>query len=220
MDYVELHARTAFSFLRGGSYPEEMAEIAAGKNLSAVAVCDRDGVYGSAIFKKSADEQGIRPIVGAEITLEDESVLPVLVKNRRGYQNLCQLLTRAHLRAEKGKPRVCWNELPKFAEGLVALTGDEEGPLARAILQCRNGGVRAGVRGGNMQKFRSQRKALRLITPHPQSLSPLRGEGSQNFGVQKFPAMPQIFYKTSRALLAVRMSLLKFNGAACVVKNG
>jgi len=133
MSYVELHARTAFSFLRGGSYPEEMAEIAAGKNLSAVAVCERDGVYGSAIFKKAADEQGIRSIVGAEITLEDESVLPVLVQSRRGYQNLCQLLTRAHLRAEKGKPRVCWNELSKFAEGLVALTGDEEGPLVRAI---------------------------------------------------------------------------------------
>jgi error-prone DNA polymerase len=133
MSYVELHARTAFSFLRGGSYPEEMAEVAAGKNLSAVAVCDRDGVYGSTIFKKSADEQGIRPIVGAEITLEDESVLPVLVQSRKGYQNLCQLLTRAHLRAEKGKPRVCWNELSKFAEGLVALTGDEEGPLVRAI---------------------------------------------------------------------------------------
>ena len=133
MSYVELHAHTAFSFLRGGSYPEEIAEVAAGKNLSAVAVCDRDGVYGSAIFKKSADEQGIRSIVGAEITLEDESVLPVLVQSRKGYQNLCQLLTRAHLRAEKSKPRVLWSELPKFAEGLVALTGDEEGPLARAI---------------------------------------------------------------------------------------
>jgi error-prone DNA polymerase len=53
MSYVELHARTAFSFLRGGSYPQEITEIAANKNLSAVAVCDRDGVYGSAIFKKS-----------------------------------------------------------------------------------------------------------------------------------------------------------------------
>jgi error-prone DNA polymerase len=63
--YIELHARTAFSFLRGGSYPEEIAEMAADKNLSAVAACDRDGVYGSAIFEKSADEQGIRSIVGA-----------------------------------------------------------------------------------------------------------------------------------------------------------
>jgi error-prone DNA polymerase len=133
MSYIELHSRTAFSFLRGGSYPEELAVVAASKQLPALAVCDRDGVYGSAIFKKSADEKGVRAVVGAEVTLEDESVLPVLVQSRKGYQNLCQLLTRAHLRAEKGKPRVQWNELPEFAEGLVALTGDEEGPLIRAI---------------------------------------------------------------------------------------
>ena len=137
MNYVELHTRTAFSFLRGGSHPAELAEVGGQTNLPTVAVCDRDGVYGSAIFKKTADEQGIRPIVGAEITLEDESVLPVLVQSRKGYQNLCQLLTRAHLRAEKGKPRVRWDELPEFAEGLVALTGDEEGPLVRAVVGGR-----------------------------------------------------------------------------------
>src|SRR3954447_11551493 len=111
MSYIELHARTAFSFLRGGSRPEELANIAAKQGLSTVAVCDRDGVYGAPLFTEAAKEQGICPIVGAEITLQDETVLPVLVKNRRGYQNLCQLLTRAHLRAEKGKPRVRWDEL-------------------------------------------------------------------------------------------------------------
>jgi error-prone DNA polymerase len=131
--YVELHCRSAFSFLRGGSRPEELAAFAAHRDLSSVAVCDRDGVYGSPCFSGAAKEKGIRPIVGAEITLEDESVLPVLVQSRKGYQNLCQLLTRAHLRAEKGRSRVRWDELPEFAEGLVALTGDEEGPLVKAI---------------------------------------------------------------------------------------
>ena len=82
-----------------------------------------------------AREEGIRPIIGAELTMEDKTVLPVLVESRRGYQNLCRLLTRAHLRDEKGKASVRWNELPEFAEGLVALTGDEEGPLITAISQ-------------------------------------------------------------------------------------
>ncbi len=132
-NYVEFHCRTAFSFLRGGSRPEELIALAAKNDLSTVAVCDRDGVYGSPLFSAEAKEKGIRPIVGAEITLEDESVLPVLVQSRQGYQNLCQLLTRAHLRAEKGRPRVCWDELPEFSEGLVALTGDEEGPLVKAV---------------------------------------------------------------------------------------
>jgi error-prone DNA polymerase len=141
--YVELHCRSAFSFLRGASRPEELAAFAAEKELAAVAVCDRNGVYGASIFGENAKEKGIRPIVGAEITLEDESVLPVLVQSRKGYQNLCQLLTRAHLRAEKGKSRVRWEELPEFAEGLVALTGDGEGPLRRAIDAVSAAGQRA-----------------------------------------------------------------------------
>src|SRR4030095_12510567 len=63
------------------------------------------------------------------------TVLPVLVESRPGYQNLCRLLTRAHLRAAKNQSTIQWSELPDVAQGLVALTGDEEGPLIRAILR-------------------------------------------------------------------------------------
>jgi error-prone DNA polymerase len=131
-DYVELHACSAFSFLRGASAPEHLAEAAAHLEMPAMALCDRDGVYGAPRFFARAREVGIRPIVGAELTMEDQTILPVLVESRRGYQNLCHLLTRAHLRNEKGKAAVIWEELPEFAEGLVALTGDEEGPLGKA----------------------------------------------------------------------------------------
>jgi error-prone DNA polymerase len=131
--YIELHARSAFSFLRGASSPEEMAATAAGLGMEAMAVCDRDGLYGAPRFFNAARENGLRPIIGAEVTMEDGSVLPVLVETRAGYQNLCRLLTRAHLRAPKGQSRVAWSQWPEFAEGLVALTGDEEGPLIRAI---------------------------------------------------------------------------------------
>src|SRR6185436_17370184 len=133
-DYVELHTRSAFSFLRGASLPEQLAETAARLGLPAVALCDRNGVYGAPRFFSHAREAGVRPIVGAELTLEDGSVLPVLVESQRGYQNLCRLLTRAHLRSAKGKAAVHWEELPEFAEGLVALTGDADGPLVRAVV--------------------------------------------------------------------------------------
>jgi len=129
MDYVELHARSAFSFLRGASLPEQLADKAASLQIPALALCDRDGVYGAPRLFSRARETGVRPIVGAELTLEDQTVLPVLVQSRTGYQNLCQLLTRYHLRNEKGKATARWEELPEFAEGLVALTGDHEGPL-------------------------------------------------------------------------------------------
>jgi error-prone DNA polymerase len=127
--YVELHARSAFSFLRGSSFPEHLAERAATLQMPAMALCDRDGVYGAPRFYMKAREFGLRPIVGAELTLTDTSVLPVLVASRTGYQNLCRLLTRAKLRGTKFNAPVKWEELSEFSEGLVALTGDEEGPL-------------------------------------------------------------------------------------------
>jgi error-prone DNA polymerase len=141
--YIELHARSAFSFLRGGSLPEHLAERAGDLDLPALGVCDRMGVYGAPRFFSAARERGLRPIIGAELALEDGPVLPVLVESRRGYQNLCRLLTQAHLRAAaKNEGVVRWEELPEFAAGLVALTGDEEGPLGRALLnQKTNGGL-------------------------------------------------------------------------------
>jgi error-prone DNA polymerase len=133
IDYVELHARSAFSFLRGASLPEQLMDKAAELEMPAVALCDRDGVYGAPRFFGRARENGVRPIVGAELTMEDQTVLPVLVESKTGYQNLCQLLTRSHLRNEKGKAAARWEELPEFAEGLVALTGDEEGPVLQSM---------------------------------------------------------------------------------------
>ncbi len=121
MSYVELHACSAFSFLRGGSFPEQLAETAAELEMPAMALLDHNGVYGAQRFSVAAREHNVRPIVGCELSIDDGSVLPVLVENRTGYKNLCELLTQSHLRSEKGKCEVRWNELSKFAEGLVAL---------------------------------------------------------------------------------------------------
>jgi error-prone DNA polymerase len=123
VSYVELHACSAFSFLRGGSFPEQLAETAAELQMPAMALLDRNGVYGAQRFSVASREKGVRPIVGAELTMEDGSVLPVLVKNRAGYKNLCELLTQAHLRSAKGECTVKWSELPEFACGVVALLG-------------------------------------------------------------------------------------------------
>ncbi|MFM7101870.1 MAG: PHP domain-containing protein, partial [Verrucomicrobiota bacterium] len=133
-EYVELHARSAFSFLRAASLPETLADQAARLGLPALALCDRMGVYGAPRLAGTARAAGLRALVGAELVLEDGGVLPVLVESRTGYRHLCELLTRAHLRAPKGEATLRWDELREFAAGLVALTGDEEGPLARRLL--------------------------------------------------------------------------------------
>ncbi len=133
--YVELHARSAFSFHRGASSPEALVETATALDIPALAILDRNGVYGAPRAYHAGKERGIRAIVGAELTLEDDTVLPVLVATRAGYQNLTRLITRAQLRAAKGESRVTWAELVAFHHGLVCLTGDEEGGIRQALAQ-------------------------------------------------------------------------------------
>src|SRR6478752_3972777 len=123
MSYCELHCCSAFSFLCGGSSPEQLAEVAAKLEMPSIALLDRNGVYGAQRFSVAAREDGVRPIIGAELFMEDGGILPVLVENRTGYKNLCELLTQSHLRSEKGKCVVRWDELPEFTEGLVAFLG-------------------------------------------------------------------------------------------------
>src|ERR1700746_942032 len=89
--------------------------------MPAMALLDRNGVYGTQRFSVAAREHNVRPVIGCELSMEDGAVLPVLVENRTGYKNLCELLTLAHLRSEKGKCVVRWSELPQFAKGLIAL---------------------------------------------------------------------------------------------------
>ena len=112
--YVELHSRSAFSFLRGSSSPENLAYTAAEQELPALALCDRDGLFGAPRFYTAAREAGIRPLVGSELTMTDGTVLPVLVKSRSGYQNLCRLISRAKLRSPKNESAIDWAELTEF----------------------------------------------------------------------------------------------------------
>ncbi|HET7535398.1 MAG TPA: PHP domain-containing protein, partial [Candidatus Didemnitutus sp.] len=150
MSYFELHAASAFSFLRGASDPEQLAKVAAELELPGMALLDRDGIYGTARHYTAAAEHKIKPFVGAEVTLADGSVLPLLVQNRTGYQNLCRLISTAKLtgrppglnpdglapeedpRERKRRCFATWDEVAAHAEGLIALTGDEDGPLRRA----------------------------------------------------------------------------------------
>ena len=98
MDYVELHCHSAYSFLDGASHPSELAAAAADQGHSALALTDHDGLHGAMEFAQALKPVGIRPITGAEVTLEDGSHLTLLCEDKRGYSNLCRLLTEAHRR--------------------------------------------------------------------------------------------------------------------------
>jgi error-prone DNA polymerase len=131
--FVELHARSAFSFLRGTDQPAALVERAAELGMEELALCDRSGVAGAPRFYAAAREVGLRAIVGTELPMEDGSALPVLVESREGYGNLCRLLSRAKLRAPKGEEQITWKELPAAVAGLHCLSGDQEGAVRRHL---------------------------------------------------------------------------------------
>jgi error-prone DNA polymerase len=131
--FVELHAQSAFTFLEGAEQPETLVSEAARLGMPAVALVDRDGVYGAARFHRAAENAGLRALIGSELTLADGSRLPVLVEDRDGYRNLCRLLTRLKLGAPKGAGGVTLEDLEPYAGGLVCLTGGRHGPLAGAV---------------------------------------------------------------------------------------
>jgi error-prone DNA polymerase len=145
MQYVELHARSAFSFLEGGSLPESLIVTAAGLGLPGMALLDRNGLYGSPRFHMAAEKSGLRAHVGTELSVSDESGTtnyPLLCESREGYQNLCRLITRTKLRVPKHSASAAhMTELGDHAAGLICLTGDEQGPLSNAL---RRGGADSG----------------------------------------------------------------------------
>lgn len=182
MGFAELHARSAFSFLRGASSPEELVTRAAELGVGHIAMTDRDGVYGSARAHHKAKELGVRAIVGTELTMADGSAQPVLVATRAGYQNLCRLLTLAKLRASKNQSRVEWHELEAHAEGLVALSGDEDSPLRQALANDPKAALEvigrlARIFGRERVFIEIQRHRIRGETARNRQLAELAGRG-------------------------------------------
>ena len=141
--YTELHARSAFSFLEGASAPEELAAACKELGMPAMAVLDRDGIYGAPRFYLASRKLETRAHIGAEVTGSAAAGwrYPLLVESRAGYQNLCRLITRMKLRARKGEGHVEREEVASMHDGLICLTGGEEGPLAFALQQ---GGIAQG----------------------------------------------------------------------------
>jgi error-prone DNA polymerase len=161
--YVELHARSAFSFLEAASNPEDLVEAAAEQGLAAMALVDRDGVYGAPRFHQAARKAGVRAHIGAELTCTDGFRYPLLAATRTGYQNLCRLITRMKLRARKGEGAVQPGELAEFAEGLICLAPHPDVDFTRLKQAFGPGNVYAELQRHycREQEARNQRMAAR-----------------------------------------------------------
>jgi len=128
--YAELHVHSNFTFLEGGSHPEELVDEAVRAGLHALALTDCDGLYGAVRFAKEAASRKLPAIIGSRLRFENGEHVVVLVEDARGYANLCELISSGQLRGSKGEPRLQHGDLDGRTEGLVALFGE---PDAQAV---------------------------------------------------------------------------------------
>jgi error-prone DNA polymerase len=155
--YVELHCHSTFSFLDGASHPIELAAAAAEQGHSALALTDHDGIYGAMELAQAAKPLGVRPITGAEMTIDDGTHLTLLCESVTGYRNLCLLITEAHRGTREWSasgnarpatpPRVSMEDVERRADGLVCLSGcAREGAVGGRVGRGDHAGAAAAAR--------------------------------------------------------------------------
>ncbi len=174
--YVELHAHSAFSFLDGASTPLELAAAAAELGYPALALTDHDGVWGSMEFAQVCQGLGIRPITGAELTVEAapgrHAHLTLLVESPSGYRNLCRLLTHAHAHTRDnttrsaGRPWVPLERVGEHAEGLVCLSGCAGDGVVAGAWERGEWGLGAGLARRLLAAFGRERLRIELQRPY------------------------------------------------------
>ncbi len=148
MDYAELHAHSCWSLREGASSSDEMVDRAVALGYRAMAITDHDNLYGAMEYARAAQERGLRPITGCELTVrhdggesDETSHLTVLAESVAGYRNLCRLLSKAYGTYGKDAPQVELEWLAEHREGLVVLSGCGNGELSR-LLTAEGGGHR------------------------------------------------------------------------------
>lgn len=141
--FCGLHNHTCYSLGDGVPRPHELLDRAAALGIGAVALTDHDNLYGVVSFVLEAEKRGIKPIIGCELTLEDQSHLTLLAENNTGYSNLCQLISIGQANAPKGESSLPWTALEDHAAGMICLTGCRQGLLAQQVIANDRKGSRA-----------------------------------------------------------------------------
>ncbi|GIU96777.1 MAG: DNA-directed DNA polymerase [Actinomycetota bacterium] len=166
--FVHLDVRSFFSLKEGAFSPEALARRTAELGMPAVALTDRDGLYGAVRFVAACEREGVRPILGATLTVRASAPPPVdahvtaLALDDRGYANLCRLVTDAHLLGARGDPWIATEQLCAHAEGLLVLLGPRSHPGRLAI----GGRVDAAARRAAPIREAFGRERLRIAVEH------------------------------------------------------
>ena len=179
--YAELHCHSAFSFLDGASHPEELVDRAVQHGYRALALTDHDNLCGALVFAQAAAAAGLKPITGCELTVQvdgEHRHLTLLVQQHRGYEHLCELITRAHAGTRSGadrspdQPVALLSDVLELAEGLLCLTGcsrhgvEDEGPV-RQLAEAFEGRLYVELQRpfqrGDQSRLRARRALARRL---------------------------------------------------------
>src|SRR3989338_2531212 len=150
MSFTHLHVHSEYSLLDGMPRVEDLVAQAKSAGMKSIALTDHGAMYGIFKFYLAAKEAGIKPILGIEAYKagrsrfdkqtgidRDQFHLVLLAKNLTGYKNLMKLTTASHLEGYYYKPRVDFDLLEKYHEGIIALSGCLNGEIPVAIRQNR-----------------------------------------------------------------------------------
>lgn len=133
VSYAELHCRSNFSFLQGASHPEQLVEQAQSLGLEALALTDRNGLYGIVRFAEAARVLGLPTVFGAELQLNVGSVV-IIARNPRGYAHLSSAISAGQLAGSKEHPVFVLEQLGEFSVGdWWVLTGARDGVVVSAL---------------------------------------------------------------------------------------
>ncbi|RDW13878.1 DNA polymerase III subunit alpha [Paracoccus thiocyanatus] len=137
--FIHLRTHSEHSLLEGAVPVKKLAELAAQNAMPAVALTDSNALFAALEFSVKAQDAGVQPIIGCQVTLAAEATGPVvlLAQNQAGWLNLMALSTCLYLRDDHALPHVTAEELETHAEGLICLTGGAGGPLGQLVLQGR-----------------------------------------------------------------------------------
>ena len=141
--FVPLRVFSSYTLLDGAIDPKAIAKLAKERGFPAVAMTDRNGLYGAMSFASACKEAGIQPLLGTLLGVRREGgdaidALALYVQNDTGWLNLCRLVSRAHLeRPLELDPHVTLADLAGYTDGLIALTGAGEGTLVRLLAEGR-----------------------------------------------------------------------------------
>ena len=189
MPFVHLRTHTEYSVVDGTLRVDDAAAAAKADGQPALAITDLSNLFGAVKFYKACRGKGVKPLIGADIFVEPEQAFPgstpvasrllLLVQNRQGYLNLCELLARGWVQnAQRAQAWITWDWLAELGGGLIALSGADLGAVGQALLAGDTERARAvaqrlaGLFPGRFY-IELQRAGLPQHEPHVRAAVPL-----------------------------------------------